>query len=590
MVYRQPRHTFPSALFDRVRAGLGFSLAGSLSLLPLLLPGLPAIAQEPTNPCPTQNLTPITLPKSVDGLVQAVNWVGEVATGTESYLVGMLPQLMAYFNPAPWPELHDRSKQAKVPILMYHDILIQKQVFFDVTPGEFEDHLEAIRTNGLTPISMAQLVAHLRTGVPLPAKPVLLSFDDGYRGHYTFVYPLLKKYGYPAVFAIYTNKIDKQLGRSSMTWEQVKEMAADPLVTIAAHSLSHPPDLRALPNAQLKQEIFASKVILEQNLGIPIRYFVYPAGFYDERVAKLVTEAGYEAALTMDDLNEGFAGQSESLLAIKRFGQSRTMELLPQAWGGPKLPGIRRGGFDFSTPIQMTNTKVDNISFSFISGGQPMTIHARSRYQVPEIIAGTKAEAAVDGAFFSLEYLDSNVMIGPVLSQVNNQFLPGNRSENPRLNGRPLVLIGPQAVRFVPFKAKVHDSLEAIQLEMPDVTDAFVGAAFLVRDGEPQPAKSFGTLFDFDAERHRAFWGINQQGQPVIGVSHDPVGSVQLGQILAKAGFRDAVMLDSGASTSLAYKGQSLVGYEPRPVPHVVALVPPGVLANTNGCAVALKR
>jgi hypothetical protein len=83
--------------------------------------------------------------------------------------------------------------------------------------------------------------------------------------------------------------------------------------------------------------------------------------------------------------------------------------------------------------------------------------------------------------------------------------------------------------------------------------------------------------------RHRAFWGINQQGQPQIGVSTEPIGSVDLGIALAKAGFRDAVMLDSGASTSLAFKGASLVGYTPRPVPHVVGLIPPGGTAGTAG-------
>ena len=57
-------------------------------------------------------------------------------------------------------------------------------------------------------------------------------------------------------------------------------------------------------------------------------------------------------------------------------------------------------------------------------------------------------------------------------------------------------------------------------------------------------------------------------------MSKEPIDSVALGAALVKAGFRDAVMLDSGASTSLTYKGESQVGYIPRPVPHVVALVP----------------
>jgi hypothetical protein len=166
-------------------------------------------------------------------------------------------------------------------------------------------------------------------------------------------------------------------------------------------------------------------------------------------------------------------------------------------------------------------------------------------------------------------------MIGPVLSQATQTFIPGNASENPLLNGRPLALISTDKVKFVPFDAAKHNTLHGIQAEMADVTDAFVGAAWLVRDGQPQPAEAFGNLFDFEVPRHRAFWGINRAGQPVIGVTKDRIDSVTLGSILHQVGFRDAMMVDSGASTSLAYNGESLVDYEPRPVPHVVALLAP---------------
>ena len=74
----------------------------------------------------------------------------------------------------------------------------------------------------------------------------------------------------------------------------------------------------------------------------------------------------------------------------------------------------------------------------------------------------------------------------------------------------------------------------------------------------------------------------------MIGVSHTMVDSIQLGQLLQESGLLNAVMLDSGASTSLTYQGNSLVGYQPRPVPHVVALLPPE--ASTGICPLVVDN
>jgi peptidoglycan/xylan/chitin deacetylase (PgdA/CDA1 family) len=386
----------------------------------------------------------------VNNLSQGAVWAGKMTSVVDELIGTFGPQLLAYVAPSPWPSIQERARLAKVPVMMYHDILPQKEVFFDVTYKEFEEHLQLIHSNGLNPISMDQLIAHLRTGVPLPEKPILLTFDDGYGGHYEFVYPLLKKYGYPAVFSIYTANIGQNTGRSHVTWEQLRQMAADPLIAIAAHSLTHPADLRELPDDKLQAEVVGSKQLLQSELGIPIRYFTYPEGKYDQRVAKSVQSAGYLAALTMSNVDEGFAGESESLLAIKRFGQSGLQNIIAHAWGGPELPKWS-SRFDFLSPVERRETTIDNTPFILISGGKPITIHAKSRYQVPEIVAGTEALAAVDGGFFSLKYLDSNVMIGPVLSQGVGKFIPGNHSENSKLNGRPLVLISPAAVKFISF-------------------------------------------------------------------------------------------------------------------------------------------
>jgi len=524
---------------------------------------------------PSQQLTSF-----VNSWVKAAKWFEKPETGLDLLIQKFGPQMMAYLAPSSWPNINEQARLARVPVIMYHDILPKKEVFFDVTPDEFEQHLQLIQKNGVTPISLNQLVTHLKTGLPLPEKPILLTFDDGYGSHYKYVYPLLKKYNYPGVFSIYTLNVGKNTGRSHVTWNQLREMATDPLVTISAHSVTHPQDVTALPDDKLRMEVVESKRIIENMLGIHIGYFTYPEGKYDARVEKFVQAAGYEAALTMNDLENRFAGQSKNLLAIERIGQSRLEYALLRAWGGPKQLYSR--GFDFTAPVELNKTKIDKIPLILITGGRPITIHAKSRYQVPQIVADTKAIAAVDGGFFSLHFLNSNEMIGPVLSQNENRFIPGQKGEILKLSGRPLVLINSQAVQFIPFNPNKHNTLPNIQAEMPNVTDAFVAAAWLVKNGQPQPPSSFGTLFKFNEPRYRAFWGINQAGKPTIGVSTKSVGSVALGTALAKAGFRDAVMVDSGASTSLDYKGESLVSYVPRPVPHVVALVAPDSVVVRN--------
>lgn len=529
--------------------------------------------------CPQTSLT-TALPPS-NGVAHASN----IATLVETLLPPLATQFISTF-----PEIHGQARLARVPVMMYHDILPKKEVFFDVTPEEFEADLELIRQNQLTPISLDQLVVHLSTGEPLPPKPILLTFDDGYEGHYDYVYPLLKRYGYPAVFSIYPAKVGKSFGRSSLTWEQLREMAADPLVTIASHSVTHPSDLRQLTDAELRHEVAESKRILEAELGIPINHFVYPEGNYDKRVAHWVRLAGYHSALTMNDEEDRFAGESSDLLSIDRIGQSRLETVIEQAYGGP--PPLPFGSdFSFNNPVELHRRTVGNVPLIWASGGRPITIHADSRYQVWEILDKTEAVAGVDGSFFSLEFLDSNDLIGPVYSQSTKRFVPGSRVENIDIAGRPLVLIGPDRVKFIPYEPDRHNSLEGIRAEMPNVTDAFVAAAWLVKNGAPQPAESFGDLFDFDAARDRAFWGIDYAGQPVVGVSGDYVDSLTLGEALSRAGLRDVVMLDSGASASLVYQDKSLMSYEPRPVPHVVALLPPQEpIASQSSCAVVSKN
>jgi peptidoglycan/xylan/chitin deacetylase (PgdA/CDA1 family) len=235
------------------------------------------------------------------------------------------------------PTIHQAAFKARVPVIMYHDIILKKEVIYDLTPQELKKHFELIKSNQMTPISLNRLIAHLRTGSPLPEKPILLTFDDGYGGHYEYAYPLLKKYNYPAVFAIHTSGVGVNAGRTHVTWEQLRIMASDPLITISSHSKTHPA-LTKISDKQLYKEVVESKEILEAKLNRSIIYFTYPYGNYDSRVKKIVASSGYLAAIAIGVPTEMFAGQSKDLFAISRFEKSRLEKVIPQAWGSPALP------------------------------------------------------------------------------------------------------------------------------------------------------------------------------------------------------------------------------------------------------------
>ncbi len=561
------------------------------ALPPLLTTAASGVASGAVSPsfCQGSPLEPVT---SSLYQVRTINAIANDPLPVIANLSGLItPDRLASFNPVPFPNISDRARNARIPIIMYHDITPIKDVDWDVTVEDFERHLQTLQTGGYTPISMDQMVSHLRTGAPLPDKPVLLTFDDNYVGQYKYAFPLLRKYNYPAVWSVHTKFVGTGGKKPKATWDNLREMQKSGLITIASHTVNHI-NFRELDEVKIAKELKDSKAALEKELGITVDYFTYPEGDYTERAKQLVQDSGYKAALTMslDPRQERTANESEDLLGIMRYGQSRFNDVIEQASAGTMgdsfalVPGMRQNEINFTTPVEKRTVTVDGLSLTLVYGGRPVTAHADKRAAVEEIKQKMvpDAIAAVDGGFFSLERIDGNKMIGPVLSQNSSQagkFDVGNKGENPLLNGRPLVLISPTAIKFVPFDAKKHVSLESVQAELPEATDAFVAAGWLVRDGKPQPAESFGRLYGFDASRDRAFWGIDRSGRPVIGVTMEMIDSVGLGKVLAKAGLSDVVMLDSGASAALAYRGKSVMKYEPRPVPHIVALVPPNPAA-----------
>lgn len=230
---------------------------------------------------------------------------------------------------APFPDISPKARQLDIPIIMYHDVKVIKDVDWDITPDGLANHFQTIREKGLTPITLDQLVNHLQTGATLPPKPILLTFDDNYLGEYQYAFPLLKQYNYPAVWSVHTHYVGSQAGKPKATWEQLQEMVQSGLVTVASHTVNHL-RLDTLSPEKVDYELQESKRVLEQQLGVSIQYFTYPEGDFIESVKHKVAEAGYKAALSMslDTQVERVANKSDDLLSIMRFGQSRFEEIV----------------------------------------------------------------------------------------------------------------------------------------------------------------------------------------------------------------------------------------------------------------------
>lgn len=193
------------------------------------------------------------------------------------------------------PEPVQMGNQLRVPVLMYHYIsdnpnpADKARYTLSTPPDKFDAELQYLSSQGYTPITLDTMYAALKKQISLPAKPIILTFDDGYIDFYVNAYPILRKYNFHAVSFIPTGLVDQGY---YLHWNQIKEMQASGLISFEAHSVHHP-NLTSLSDASLNYELTESKKVLEQELGIPVNFMAYPFGTSDQRVQAAAIRAGY---------------------------------------------------------------------------------------------------------------------------------------------------------------------------------------------------------------------------------------------------------------------------------------------------------
>lgn len=232
-------------------------------------------------------------------------------------------------------EMFVQVERKRIPILMYHSISEEaspKFRLFAVPPARFAEQMAYLYRQAYTPLTVSQLVQACRDGAAaLPAKPVVLTFDDAFLDFYTAALPVLQRYGLPATLYIPTRYVNRtsrwmqRIGEGSrplLSWQQLQEVSRSG-IECGAHSHSHP-QLDLLPVARAKQEIFQSKRILEEHLGQAIASFAYPHGYHTTAVRQLVRLAGYSSACAV-----GYALSTETTdpFALTRLLVSPDMDV-----------------------------------------------------------------------------------------------------------------------------------------------------------------------------------------------------------------------------------------------------------------------
>lgn len=211
-----------------------------------------------------------------------------------------------------------------VPILMYHKINPDPEtgnLGLRVPPSEFDWQMQYLAGQGYHTVSLQDVRDYIKEGKPLPPKPVVITFDDGYKDNYTYALPILEKYGFTATVFVVVNTIGSvnkfDLGvqpvNQMMSWSELRDMASRG-IDIWSHTMDHP-HLSGLPQDKALYQIKESKAALEKGLGLPVKYFCYPYGSYNQAVKKMVEQCGYEAATTT---HQGLAYPSDDIFALKR--------------------------------------------------------------------------------------------------------------------------------------------------------------------------------------------------------------------------------------------------------------------------------
>jgi len=207
---------------------------------------------------------------------------------------------------------------------MYHSIA-DRRAGACVRPRRFAEQMAYLQDVGYQSVHLDAVYDYLVIGGQLPLKPVVITFDDGYRDNVENAHGILDKYGMCGTIFLATghvghtnrwNAADGVPQRPLVSWTEVRDYAGGPVFSFQGHTSSHP-RLTRLPVDRVRDEMARGKRELEERLGQPCYHFAYPYGDFNQMVQDAVREAGYRTACTT---RWGHVRLGANLLCLPRIG------------------------------------------------------------------------------------------------------------------------------------------------------------------------------------------------------------------------------------------------------------------------------
>jgi peptidoglycan/xylan/chitin deacetylase (PgdA/CDA1 family) len=209
-----------------------------------------------------------------------------------------------------------------VPVLLYHAVSADPPDWiapFSVSPATFAAHLDLVVASGRQPLTVSQYVDGLRAN-SVPARPVLITVDDGFADFADQVLPALTERGLVSTLYVTTGALAGHARQTVLPAAEMLRRADLPGleeagVEIGAHSHTHR-QMDLLSERECAAELARCGGLLSDALGHRVRSFAYPHGYWKARVRRQVAAAGFDSACTVAN---ALSGIYDHQLALSRL-------------------------------------------------------------------------------------------------------------------------------------------------------------------------------------------------------------------------------------------------------------------------------